>query len=453
MAVWSKIKASDLIEPNRFDSEYFKPEYLKIRNKLEGYSPLKYFIKRITHPGEFKRIYSYKGITVIRAQNVRPLSIELTNNEIFVSPERVKNLTQNIVENGDILITRTGANFGQATLYTGERENAIVTSHTFILKINDKIDSAYLALYLNTHYGRKLLDQGMYGSSQPEIAPKAIKDIPIPRFSIALEKKVSDSVRKSYKLRKESLLLYQRATQLLEQELELDKIQFKKQKSFAANFSEVVTNNRSDADYYQIKYRQLESHLNSIERKFLGSICTFQKGFEVGSALYAAEGPLFIRISNLTKDGFSIGNSDKYITNDTYNLFKVNKPRIGDILLTKDGTIGTCYVVDEEIEGIISGGILKLNMIDENIPEEYLALVINSKICQMQAQRDCSGALILHWKAENIRKLKIPILDKKIMLNLSELVIQSKKARKESIQLLEQAKTEMENLIEQAANK
>ena len=110
-------------------------------------------------------------------------------------------------------------------------------------------------------------------------------------------------------------------------------------------------------------------------------------------------------------------------------------------------------MVDEPIEGIISGGIVKIILKDKKISPEYLALVINSKICKMQIQRDCSGALILHWKPGDIAKLKIPILKKNVMEKLSDLAIQSKQAKQESQQLLEQAKTRVEQLIEGAAEK
>ena len=96
---------------------------------------------------------------------------------------------------------------------------------------------------------------------------------------------------------------------------------------------------------------------------------------------------------------------------------------------------------------------MNLALNDTSIPKEYLALVINSQICQMQADRDCSGALITHWKPEQIRKMKIPILSSETMGHLADLVTRSKAARKECKQLLEQAKNRVEELIEAAATK
>ncbi|MFC7003021.1 hypothetical protein ACFQMB_17300 [Pseudobowmanella zhangzhouensis] len=187
-----------------------------------------------------------------------------------------------------------------------------------------------------------------------------------------------------------------------------------------------------------------------IQSKPLRELVDFQKGIEVGSPAYTSSGKLFVRVSNVKKTGVVTGNSDKYISETLFNSLVSYQPKIGDILLTKDGTVGVCYVVDEPVDGIISGGIMKLSKKDESLPSEYLALVINSPICQFQIDRDCSGALIVHWKPKDIAALKIPILTEDKMAELSDLVNQSKIAKKESEQLLDQAKRMVEELIEGA---
>jgi restriction endonuclease S subunit len=162
---------------------------------------------------------------------------------------------------------------------------------------------------------------------------------------------------------------------------------------------------------------------------------------------------LFLRVSNVKETGIETGSSDKYINNNLFSSLQIFQPEINELLLTKDGTPGICYVVDEIIDGIISGGIVKIKIINTSIPSEYLALVINSKICRMQVERVCSGALIVHWKPGDISKLQIPILSDGMMKKLSKLVAKSKQAKRESQQLLNQAQTRVEQLIEEAAGK
>ena len=69
----------------RLDAEFFHPDYLNVQNQLEKISSyrLKDFQVKIRHPKEIKRNYVDDGILFLRAQNVRPLSIDLTSNPVI----------------------------------------------------------------------------------------------------------------------------------------------------------------------------------------------------------------------------------------------------------------------------------------------------------------------------------------------------------------------------------
>jgi len=394
------------------------------------------------------------GIKYITAEYVKENFIENGNFKQITIDQDIRNARARLREN-DILIYSVGAYAGLTCVAEPHLFPANIPRSVAMVRLNntDEFLPEFISVFLNSNVGKFQSIRFRAGNSQPVLALEKFRQFEIPVIEYNFQKKIKNLYQKSYSLRRQSQNLYQQATDLLEQELGLDKITFEKKKSYVASFSEVVNNNRSDADYYQTKYRQLEEHTNSIETVSLSSICTFVKGFEVGSQAYTENGPTFLRVSNLTKEGFAFGNSDKYISEETYKSLKSYQPKIGDILLTKDGTIGTCYVVDEYVEGIISSGIMNLNLIEQKIPKDYLALVINSKLCKMQAERECSGALITHWKPEQIRNLRIPVLKKETMEHLNELCSKSKVARKESKRLLEEAKTRVEQLIEEAANK
>ena len=123
------------------------------------------------------------------------------------------------------------------------------------------------------------------------------------------------------------------------------------------------------------------------------------------------------------------------------------QPQVGEILLTKDATPGIAYVIKEAVEGIISGGILRLKL-KEKIESEYLALVISSLVGQLQAERDAGGSIIKHWKPEEIKNVAIPILPKPTQQKIADLVRQFHEARKKAKDLLEQAKQKVEEVVE-----
>jgi type I restriction enzyme S subunit len=180
-------------------------------------------------------------------------------------------------------------------------------------------------------------------------------------------------------------------------------------------------------------------------RKFILSI---QKGVEPGSENYRDEGKSFIRVSNLSKYGFT-DRDQKYLSEELYQqLRETYEPKQGDFLLTKDATPGIAYVVKEQIEGIISSGILRLQINDSEINKEYLALCINSIVGKMQVERDCGGSVILHWIPEQVKRLQIPLLPLSIQQEIASLVQQSHEARKKAKELLEIAKRAVEIAIE-----
>ena len=172
-----------------------------------------------------------------------------------------------------------------------------------------------------------------------------------------------------------------------------------------------------------------------------------KKGFEPGSEAYQEEGKLFIRVSSISKLGID-DKDQKYLSEDLYQKLKTDyEPRVGEILLTKDATPGIAYVVKEPIEGVISGGIIRLK-IKENVDSEYLALCANSIVGRMQVERDAEGSVIAHWKPEQIRYILIPVLPKSTQQKIAELVRKSHEAREKSKELLEEAKRKVEEMIE-----
>lgn len=454
MAVWSTTSVIEITENRRIDSEFFHPEYIATENFVNRFQNLEALGKlgkfKIGPFGSAFHVSNYdpnSKYRYVRGKDVKPFSL-LDDDNVYMPEKEYNRLVKYALQKDDLLISVVGT-LGNVAIVPEGIEGVFSCKSTVFRE--SKVDPYYLLAYFNSKYGKLCLLRRQRGAIQAGLNKEDLKTVPVPLVDEQEQVYIGDKIKQSLYLAEQSKTLYTQATQLLEDALGLNNIEFKKEKSYTASFSEVVSNNRADADYYQTKYRQLAGHLESINNVRLGSICTITKGFEVGSAAYTESGPLFIRVSNLSREGFVQGNSDKYISQSLYNSLKSYQPNTSDILLTKDGTIGTCYVVDQPVEGIISSGILNLTVTNHTIPKEYLALVINSKACSMQASRDCSGALILHWKPEEIRKLRIPVLSEQLMKELADLAYNSKVARKESLELLEQAKKEVETLIEQAA--
>ena len=429
------------------DAEYFQPQYLALENQLEkiGFKKLKEFQTKIKHPKEIKRKYLSEGVLFLRAQNVRPLSIDLTANPVFISESDAEHLKDNEINYKDILLTRTGANFGQCTIYL-ENTKAVASSHTLIIK-SGNLNPYFLAVYLNTKYGRKLVDRGMYGGLQPEVSPNYLYQIPVPNFE-CIESKIEDVYTKSQSLIRSSKNIYSRARTALLNDLGLAQWRPKHCLTFINNYSTSKRARRIDAEYFQPKYDELIDIVSksNCTWRILDDLVTTKKCVEVGSAEYKDGTIPFVRVSNLSP--FEITN-EKYVSKSLYERYKHHQPEQGEILFTKDGTPGIAhYLRDKPGEMIPSSGILRLKKKNSEVNNEYLTLVLNSIIVKEQVQRDVGGSVIQHWRPEQVKKALIPILDKVKRDEIEKQIIESYKLRKQSNQLLESAKRAVEIAIE-----
>ena len=213
-------------------------------------------------------------------------------------------------------------------------------------------------------------------------------------------------------------------------------------KSFSASFG---FSGRLDAEFYQSKYDDLKIFLETLKTYELGDLVNIFKSIEPGSDCYGMEGTPFIRVSDVNK--FGIAEPEiKIAGNYAENLY----PRKDTILFSKDGSIGIAYNVREDMKAITSGALLHLTIKNKSIViPDYLTLVLNSKIVQMQAERDSNGAIIKHWKPDDIKKVVVPVVSREMQEKIAAQVAESFRLRSESEKLLYKAKAAVEIAIEQ----
>ena len=378
---------------------------------------------------------------------MRPLSIDLTSNPVYISEEDAERLKENTIHYKDILIMRSGANVGQCAIYL-ESSPAISMSDTLIIR-SRKLNPFFLAIFLNTKHGIALIERGKYGSAQPHIAPPFLYQIPVPNYEhlqTEIEKNLS-TVKRFNRIIKN--LGMPKPKTLLLSELGLADWQPKHKLTFATDYASMQRAERIDADYFQPRYDDI---INAIREypggwDILGNLVSLKKCVEVGSKAYLEDGIPFVRVSNLSP--FEI-TYEKYISEELYAEITEHQPKQGEILLSKDATPGIAYYLREEPEKMIpAGGILRLKSKTGKIGNEYLTLVLNSILTQEQINRDVGGSVILHWRPDQVAETVIPVLHQEKQSEIQQKVMESFNLRKHAKDLLECAKRAVEIAIEQ----
>lgn len=145
-----------------------------------------------------------------------------------------------------------------------------------------------------------------------------------------------------------------------------------------------------------------------------------------------------------------MGQPEIYLSKNVVENVETLYPQKDTILFSKDGSVGIAYKLAENKKIITSGALLHLTVKDKRtVLPDYLTLVLNSNIVQMQAERDSNGAIIQHWKPSEIENVVVPVLEMEQQKKIVELVQKSFALRKQSKQLLEDAKSAVEMAIEQ----
>lgn len=448
---YSIIQKSQLGGALRLDAEYYQSEYLLSQKLLLASHPvaLKEVAVITTGPA-----YSSEAIgmdfdvplarigDVVNKMDIDTW-LKLSNKEFSKFHNRkIKNL--------DILFSMTGdpPDVGKCNLITLQGYETLAFNQR-VAKLTSKISPYYLFAYLNTKIARLQTERNALGIRQRNLGINDLRNtlVFIPE-SESQKKVVIDLITNYLSSLEESKSLYLQAENLLLEELGLKDFESENELWSVVNLSEAKKANRIDAEYFQPKYQKILSLIRANGGVALGELATIKKGFEPGSEAYQEEGKLFVRVSSISKDGIT-DKEQKYLKDDLYQTLKKDyEPKVGEILLTKDASPGMAYVVKEPIEGIISGGVLRVKL-KEEVEPEYLALVINSLVGQLQVERDAGGSIIMHWKSDQVKELKVPILSKPTQQKIADLVCAAHAARKKAKQLLEEAKQKVEKMIEQ----
>jgi type I restriction enzyme M protein len=319
---------------------------------------------------------------------------------------------------------------------------------------NKIINQSFLAVFLNTIYGKEQINKGMYGGVQPEVAPYYLKNILFPVLSDYFQKIIERLVNQSSIEVKKSKIIYQQAEDLLLTELGLKDWQPTEESIAVKSFSEsFLSSGRLDAEYYQPKYDQLYQSLktatlrNGWQLKKLSELSSLFKYGVSDSLEYIEEGVPFLRIADLNKHRFSQENL-KFISNESAKKYK-ETVRQGDVIISRSGTLGIAVVIPEFLTNAVYGSYFILTRPKkELVLPTYLALYLNSLAGKMQTEQSNTGGIQTNLTIPVLESLVIACPSLESQQKFVNKVHDSYNAEEKSKQLLEVAKIGVEKAIE-----
>ncbi len=448
----SVVNIQELNPEFRLDAEYHRKEVLDKIGILDRHkkASLKNIVDFVIGPfGSTVTTDQYvneSGFRYIRNKDIVNFVIK-DSDPVYISREVYNSLPQFHIQQNDLLITVVGT-LGKVAIAKEKDTNSIFSCKSTIIRTT-KINPYYLLTYLNTNTGNLFSLRGKRGAIQEGLNLSDLKEIQVLLPSKIFQLKIETVIKASFTCTEDSKTLYYKAQDILLTELDLNNWQPKHQLTFVKNFSNTKGAQRIDAEYFQPKHDIIINAIKSYKGgcDTLGNLVDIKKSVEVGSGAYIDEGVPFVRVSNINP--FEISN-EKYISEDLYSELSAHQPQKGEILFSKDGSPGIAhYINNEPNKMIVSGGILRLRKHSEKVNHEYLTLVLNSLTTQEQVKRDVGGSIILHWRPDQVASTLIPILADKKQQEIKYKISESFQLRKQSKQLLENAKRAVEMAIKE----
>ena len=468
------------IETGRLDAEYYQQKYDDILHHIQAYK---------NGSKDLGEICEIKDANFIPQENVTYKYVELANigkygNITGCSQQKGEFLpsrARRIISKNNVIISSLEGSLNSCALVEEDYDGALCSTGFYVLKSN-VLNPETLLVMFKSPLIKDLMKKGCSGTILTAIGRQELERVSIPLILPEIQEEIAKHVQNSIALRKESLQLLEDAKLTVEEAIQNGggkiaeayyRLQEKSIKELytaiylllrevgvfpngaTANGGNVVcsckklsdsflASGRLDAEYYQPKYDLLFAKLKGFPTMTIGEIATIQKSMEPGSDAYQEKGIPFIRVANLSKFGLS----DSDVKLDSVEFADAIRPQKGTILLSKDGSVGIAYKMEETQDVITSSAILHLRIKTKNVLPDYLTLVLNSIVVRVQAERDVGGSIIQHWKPSEIENVIIPILPISYQRKISETIQQSFKMRGEAQGLLLQAKHIIEKAIE-----
>jgi hypothetical protein len=452
MAVWNETTTKEILSTRRIDAEFSQPHYVeaekRIRTcKVNNLGKLGSFV-----PGPFGsafRVCNYdfqSPYRYIRGQDVKPFFI-LDEDRRFIPEADFVRLKHYAVKKDDVLISVVGT-LGNVAVCTAQETPAMFSCKSTIFRPSE-IDPYFLLAYLNSASGQLCLLRRQRGAIQMGLNIEDLRSIPVTRLSASDERAIAEKVRRAHGLLISAREKYHSSQQLLGSELGLDKRSGSTPLGHTALFSEIEISRRADADFFQPHYLKLRELI----RVYRGGFCRLvnyvvpmRPNFD--PTMHAGKAFSYIELADINAALGIVENVDTYCARDLPSRARriVEK---GDVIASS--VVGS---LDKSalIEGRHSGSLASTGFFHfrpTTLSPEYLLVLLRSQCVTMQLQQASTGGILSSVPDSRLRHIIVPILPDALQGEIGELVAQAHSAKRESERLLAEAKTSIEQSIEE----
>lgn len=418
----------------RLDVPFHRPSLVRYIQRIDahpaGIEPIRNLaIKVVDGPfGTQLKADEYvdSGIPLIRVSDVRTGKIS-RDGLVYITPEKQDALCRSRVLPNDVVLTKAGAILGYAAVFPDSLVEGNITSHSVLIRCQDRILPQFLAYFLRSAPGQRQVYRWGNKATRPELNTQEVKRIHVPLLGIDEQREIIAIMRegecRSEKLLADAKRLLSSIDDYLLAELGItlppepentiaNRIFTAQRRNLAGERFDPFYNNQTNISLQKSLEAIHAVPFRSLIRVVTKGETPLWRGDE-----YQEEGIPFLRAQNVTPDGLA-GDLLK-IDDSVDQRMKRSQLFGGEILYTMAGSIGiACVYPSEHGRANINQAIAKiaLNTEDDTL-KTYIKEILNSSICRRQAERALTVSAQPNINFGQIKSILIPIPSNKIKLD------------------------------------
>jgi len=435
------------LDESRIDPQFFSSNQLFI-DKLDT-KPLSHFCEEIFNPSVFKREFledpnECRYLASAEIASFEPEITYITNSQADALRLRVKK--------GWILITGFGT-IGSIRIADSIIDGYAVANNVTRAIVKEKY-RGFIAAFLASEYGNKLLNDYAAGAVVKYIEAPQISKIPVPVINESIISAIGTKYLKAVTCREQSYILLQKANALVLQYSNLPQLSSIKPETLDADgeveirmtgLDEFTQDYRLDAHFYNPMANLAVDSVRS-NGKPLGELCESIFMCDRFNRNYV-EGVFGLPFLS-GKNTIQIRPDVKYISLSETNSIESLQLKKGWITITRSGTLGrVCYIWNNYEDFAATEDLIRVVPAAE-IDSGYLYAFLSSDYGLHQILRYKHGAVIDHLAPEDLKSIVISTC--KYQIEIGDLVRKSYELRAEAIRLEDEAQELLTQALTQA---
>ena len=399
----------------------------------------RYFISDIFFyqegPGVRKWQFKDSGVKLINVGNINNGKIDLSSTKINISEEEAYGKYSHfLIDEGDLLIACSGIvveNFHNKIAFI-KKEHLPLCLNTSTMRFKElpekKGDLNFLKYFLQTNDFKSQLRKLITGSAQLNFGPSHIRKIEIPLPNLATQQRIAailDQADAIIQNNRAIVQKYDALTQSLFLDMFGDPVKNEKgwEKRKLNDFLEVLvdvgSNGGNDWVSANIKMKDEEDYA------------------------------LMIRTVNLNKNDFE--NNLKYVSEETYNLFKKTKVYGGEIIMNKIGSAGEFWLMPY-LNRPVSLGLNQLMMTFKNLDKFYFYFYFSTNYGKKLINSKLNGATTKSITKTALRDLDILYPPMELQNQFAERVAMIEAQKQQAQSELAKSEELFQSLLQRAFN-